>query len=49
MGGRCQTAAKGMEGIEDEGGGVQSLKTDSSNQPIRHEYLHDTVVKVIDM
>lgn len=49
MGGRCQTAATGMEGIEDEGGGMRSLKTGSSDQPIRYGYLCDIVVKVIDM
>lgn len=49
MGGKCQTAATGMEGIEDEGGGVQNLKTGSSYQPIRYGYLCDIAVKVIDM
>lgn len=44
---RNQTAAAGMEGIQDEGGRVQSLKTGSSDQPIMDKY--DIMVKVIDM
>lgn len=36
-----------MEGIQDEGGRVQSLKIGSSDQPIMSRY--DIMVKVIDM
>lgn len=41
MGKGSQTAAAGIEEIQEDIGGVQSLKTGSSDQPVIYRYMCD--------